>query len=485
MKTLKRHRDKTATSTSTDTAAALLADPPDAELSDAADEETLLELAQAQEDEIAEAATDSIAPALSSFNEAIVRVQAMLDFAQRHERKADERVKWLIDWIERNMMRERGAWNERRLLIFTEWEDTRLWLEKRLKEACSDTDRGDERIATFTGISGQDKREKIKLAFNADPGKEPLRILLCTDAAREGINLQTRCHDLIHFDLPWNPSRLEQWNGRIDRKLQPAEYVTCRYFVYAQRPEDRVLAALVRKTEMIRDQLGSSGQVLADRIHKRLSGSGIARLSADALAREIETEDGSASARRARQEMADEADRRLARLQRELGVLDRDLERARRRVGIEPSELKTVVETALLREQVPLAPAQDFPIDGAFRIDSALPAFAKDATWSDLFDELREGRPPKAEAARGMAGEEAGACHRLQGARAARRSGCGRTCPCPPRAPPCPPAPVAFRVARVQVGAEPRERHLRAGRSAACGPRWASCPLRSRRRPPA
>ena len=40
--------------------------------------------------------------------------------------------------------------------------------------------------------------------------------------AREGINLQTYCSDLIHFDLPWNPSRLEQRNGRIDRKLQPA-----------------------------------------------------------------------------------------------------------------------------------------------------------------------------------------------------------------------------------------------------------------------
>jgi SNF2 family DNA or RNA helicase len=69
------------------------------------------------------------------------------------------------------------------------------------------------------GSPSQERREDVKRAFNADPAKEPLRILLCTDAAREGINLQTRCRDLVHFDLPWNPSRLEQRNGRIDRKM--------------------------------------------------------------------------------------------------------------------------------------------------------------------------------------------------------------------------------------------------------------------------
>ncbi len=82
------------------------------------------------------------------------------------------------------------------------------------------------------------------------PAREPVRILICTDAAREGINLQTHCSDLIHFDLPWNPSRLEQRNGRIDRKLQPAKTVFCRYFVYEQREADIVLDALVRKTEI-------------------------------------------------------------------------------------------------------------------------------------------------------------------------------------------------------------------------------------------
>ena len=100
-------------------------------------------------------------------------------------------------------------------------------------------------------------REEVKIAFNSDPDKHPLRILIATDAAREGVNLQNHCADLIHFDIPWNPGRMEQRNGRIDRKLQRATEVHCYYFVYKQRPEDRVLQVVVKKTEIIQQELGS------------------------------------------------------------------------------------------------------------------------------------------------------------------------------------------------------------------------------------
>jgi hypothetical protein len=88
-----------------------------------------------------------------------------------------------------------------------------------------------------------------------------------------------RCHDLIHIDLPWNPARLDQRNGRIDRKLQPSNKVRCRYFLYEQREEDVVLQALVRKTELIRTQLGSAGQVIGYRLSDRLERDGILRAS--------------------------------------------------------------------------------------------------------------------------------------------------------------------------------------------------------------
>ncbi|WP_442946258.1 helicase-related protein [Nostoc sp. 'Peltigera membranacea cyanobiont' 232] len=93
----------------------------------------------------------------------------------------------------------------------------------------------------FIGGDMNERREAIKSAFNADPARHPLRILIATDAAREGVNLQNNCADLFHFDVPWNPSRMEQRNGRIDRKLQRSPVVHCYYFVLPQRTEDKVL----------------------------------------------------------------------------------------------------------------------------------------------------------------------------------------------------------------------------------------------------
>jgi hypothetical protein len=321
----------------------------------------------------------------------LAAVDRMLALAEQGRSRQDARVRWLVDWIRAHMV-VGTAWNDRRLVIFTEYEDTRRYLERRLKEAFGDTDRGDERIGVFTGATSLDRREEIKRAFNANPAVEPIRILICTDAAREGINLQTRCYDLIHFDLPWNPSRLEQRNGRIDRKLQPAKEVLCRYFVYANRAEDVVLDAIVRKTEVVRRQLGSAGQVIVHRIAKKLEREGIT--DAAALAKEIEDEDDPERTARARAEMDDDEKARHQRLLRDQEELQRQLENSDAKVGVKSSELKQVVAAALVRS------GHDFEASRAgtvgnvdtFRFDPA--AFASDPTWADAFDDLRE-RPRK------------------------------------------------------------------------------------------
>ena len=231
-------------------------------------EQRTLELLQQEEDEVAEALASNISAASDRG-----QVEKMLTTARAAAGQPDQRVRWLADWVRTNMAPS-GIWNDRRLVIFTEWEATRFWLQRRLAELLDDLS-PDNRIVPFTGATPPERREDIKRRFNADPALDPLRILLCTDAAREGINLQSRCSDLIHFDLPWNPARLEQRNGRIDRKLQPSPTVHCRYFIYDQREEDIVLEALVRKTELIREQLGSFGQVLAAQIEERLARDGI------------------------------------------------------------------------------------------------------------------------------------------------------------------------------------------------------------------
>jgi SNF2 family DNA or RNA helicase len=261
-----------------------------------------------------------------------------------------------------------GQWTERRLLLFTEYEDTRRWLERRLLEALHDLD-PDERIASFTGATSTDRREELKRHFNAEPVTDPLRVLICTDAAREGINLQARCHDLIHIDLPWNPARFEQRNGRIDRKLQPSPEVWCRYFVYRQRPEDRVLQRLVEKTETIHRQLGSAGQVLSGRIADLLARKGLrdARVTDEIDALEKDPRVG-----KAREEMDDRQERRIQREARELDHMRKLLEESRKRVGVETADLKAVVAAALRRAGASLDAARAGDVGGTelFRLGS-------------------------------------------------------------------------------------------------------------------
>ena len=191
-------------------------------------------------------------------------LEEMTDIAEQARGQSDARTKKLIDWIRQNMCPDLGKpdaeWNETRVLIFTEYDDTKRYLVSRLEAAIEGSEQWTQRIQVFHGPTPIAKREEIKQAFNTNPKKHPLRILVATDAAREGLNLQAYCHNLFHFDVPWNPSRMEQRNGRIDRKLQPKDDVFCHYFVYKQRPEDRILQVLVRKTETIREELGSLSQ---------------------------------------------------------------------------------------------------------------------------------------------------------------------------------------------------------------------------------
>ena len=189
--------------------------------------------------------------------------------------RPDGKVHALLDWIRRNQCpavriggadaSQPAAWSDRRVLIFTEYADTKRYLRQLLAAAFEGTERGEERILELHGGMSPEAREEVQRAFNSPPDKDPVRVLLATDAAREGVNLQGHCADLVHFDIPWNPARLEQRNGRIDRTLQPAKEVRCHYFVYPQRAEDQVLEALVAKVETIERELGSLGVVLLDR----------------------------------------------------------------------------------------------------------------------------------------------------------------------------------------------------------------------------
>ncbi len=194
----------------------------------------------------------------------------MLELAKKHRARLDAKAESLAQWVRENLLTG-GKWNERRVIVFTEYGDTMRALQRGLGNVIEDTHLASERIAVFHGGMGDDARALLQDAFNGDPAEHPVRILIATDAAREGLNLQSYCADLFHFDVPWNPARMEQRNGRIDRTLQPAAEVRCHYFVYPDRTEDAVLDRLVKKVDVIQGELGSLGQVVMERLEKALA----------------------------------------------------------------------------------------------------------------------------------------------------------------------------------------------------------------------
>jgi ERCC4-related helicase len=318
-------------------------------------------------------------------------IDEMTDIAASARGLPDAKVRALLDWIREHQCSDKGKWLPRRILIFTEYVDTKSYLVAQLEAALAKTDRADERILTIHGGMDEEARETVKQAFNEET--HPVRILIGTDAAREGLNLQAQCSDLFHFDLPWNPGRMEQRNGRIDRILQPKDIVYCRYFIYAQRPEDAVLAALVKKSERIRKQLGS----LADILSRRLEGSlkdGIKRSGAGELAKQLEAADpeeqrGVVAADEL--EQARDAEKELKDQLKELARLD---QKAAQHLSLRPERLGDVVNVGLgLAGQPPLAERKESP--GIFDVPALDKLAGADATWRDIMDTLRRPRTRK------------------------------------------------------------------------------------------
>lgn len=155
----------------------------------------------------------------------------------------------------KHRLRKGSAWvSDERLIVFTEYKTTLDYLAGRLKAEFKDDGRA---IRVLFG--GEDcDREVIKAAFN-DPN-DPVRILVATDAASEGMNLQETARLLLHFDVPWNPSRLEQRNGRLDRHGQ-ARDVTVFHFVSNDDADMKFLAHVVAKVDAIHEDLGAMGEV--------------------------------------------------------------------------------------------------------------------------------------------------------------------------------------------------------------------------------
>jgi len=360
----------------------------------------------AEEDAQVEAATLATGAATDDelFAEERRLLDVMTEVAEAARGLPDARVRYLFDWIRDNMCPglppageapasgRPARWNETRVILFTEYDDTKRYLRDHLAAAIAGTDRAEARIAVYHGPTPQAEREEIKRAFNADPKVHPVRILIATDAAREGLNLQAHCHHLFHFDVPWNPSRMEQRNGRIDRKLQPSPEVFCHYFLYLQRVEDRILKALVRKTETIKRELGSLAQVVEAGLAQTLRG-GIRHGDVAAIEDRIAAADLAAADKQAVEEELEATRERREDLKRQIDQLRNGLDKSRKWIALREDHFRAALSTAIgFLGTEPLRPVAGGP-DGGPQGRYEFPAIDRrlgaDPTWADTLDTLR------------------------------------------------------------------------------------------------
>ncbi len=179
----------------------------------------------------------------------------------------DSETGLLLRWIAAHLHTPDGDWNGERLIIFTEYKDTLAYLHDQLA-----AQGWGEQLMSLIGGMNLGEREQIKAAFQSPPSAHPVRILLATDAAAEGLNLQKYCRYLIHWEIPWNPNRMEQRNGRIDRHGQRAPEVFVHHFVYANHEDGRFLQTVVEKMATMRHDLGSVGDIIAAQVEEAMLG---------------------------------------------------------------------------------------------------------------------------------------------------------------------------------------------------------------------
>ncbi|MFZ4801913.1 MAG: DEAD/DEAH box helicase [Chlorobium sp.] len=181
-------------------------------------------------------------------NEALF-VETLLESARKcEEATPDAKAEALIEWIYQLQSDENDS--ELKVLLFTEFVQT----QKMLKQFLGD--RGIT-VVTLNGSMSMDERKRAQDAFC-----HRARVLVSTDAGGEGLNLQF-CHVVINYDMPWNPMRVEQRIGRVDR-IGQTKVVRAINFVLEESVEFRVLEVLEKKLAVIFLEFGidKTGDVL-------------------------------------------------------------------------------------------------------------------------------------------------------------------------------------------------------------------------------
>jgi superfamily II DNA or RNA helicase len=171
---------------------------------------------------------------------------------------ADPKLEAILRYLRRE------GWVDRGCILFSQYFDTVMWLANHLARAFPT-----ETVAVYGGqgnsllIEGDRSHGASREEIQAKVRSRSLRLLVATDAASEGLNLQ-RLETLINIDLPWNPARLEQRKGRIDRLGQLASSIDILNLRYRGSVEDQVHQTLSARLAQIREVFGTIPDTLED-----------------------------------------------------------------------------------------------------------------------------------------------------------------------------------------------------------------------------
>uniref|UniRef100_UPI003D8FA407 DISARM system SNF2-like helicase DrmD n=1 Tax=Gordonia sp. B7-2 TaxID=3420932 RepID=UPI003D8FA407 len=277
------------------------------------------------------------------------QLETLVEWGLSYESRADSRLDRLIRFLDAVCRPDGRHWSNERVVVFTEYAHTIDWLTRVLNQ------RGytDDRLAVIQGSTATDDREYIRSQFTADPAKEPVRVLLATDAAGEGIDLQTYCHRLVNFDIPFNPSRLEQRIGRIDRYGQTEEPQVFHFVPVADSStyaaDLNFMERIARKIAQVEYDLGSANQVVGEEIQGHFG----KRKPVKVKSKGIDTN-----------EVINSALAGGMALNARLTQLEQGYNESRTEMHLDPANLRRVVDTALrINHQSLLIPNDEFAQD--------------------------------------------------------------------------------------------------------------------------
>jgi len=321
----------------------------------------------------------------------IALLKRMEQWAAQYETMPDAKAKELITYLKGVCRPDGRHWTNERVVVFTEYRDTQIWL----KELLAAEGLSGERVKLLYGGMETRQREQLRLAFAEPPSQDQnqVRILLATDAASEGIDLHEHCHRLVNYDIPFNPNKLEQRIGRIDRYGQP-ETPQVRHFIGQGWETSRdsyeadleFLARVAAKVARMEEDLGTVNAVLADAVQKRMLG--------EIDDYDVEHAAAPAGKQRRRGTGRISAD---ANVSAQVARLRRDLDATVEELKITPAHVKRLVDTALeLDHEQPLKPFLDERelAEGLYEIPALTKSWAR-ATEGLLEKLEREGQEPR------------------------------------------------------------------------------------------